>query len=692
MLAPSTATNGIALGEFNGPTTLGLPLADFGDMTAAMVQLGYRNGTSGTGPILIGGTAGLALNPANFATLLLVTGPGNTVTQTQPLSFTAPGGALGVIAGGNVTLAGAGEAGPNAVPTLAGFTDNNSGFAYANGAALTVGALPSPQLSVAVDAATGQATTAPLATGAGLPSNPLSGVTASDGDVNIQTTAGGLTLADNVAAAGQTATLISAGPLTETTGIVNAATLTGSSTGGATFNLVNAVGTLGPFNDSGASNATGLTITNGEALATAGLVTSTGPLTLTTTAGGLTLGGDVTGASQVVTLNVAGAIDQVVGSVTAARLTGSSVGGATLTGVNAVNTLGPFTDAGATNATGLAFTNGEALTVLPVSSTGPLALTTTAGGLTLEGNVTANGQSVTLTAAGDITETPEAIVTAGTLTGTSAGNVSLLQGNAVTTVGALTANGGMLDLFDAVPLTISGPLSATFLNVTATGQLTLAGNIATIGAPLAAQSGAQPAPQGSTLQVVAEASDPSFVQTGTSVLTDGAATTLRIQLPASGGTASFNNLVGQGAHLVLALGSGTATGTMSVGSLLVLGQNGSAALNGSIDGVAAEAAAPLGNISPAPNPAYTFNGCEIAVGCPVVIPPIIPPPAKTPVLPFGAVQSVLGGLSWDLPGQALPPLSPVHPPNVVLLVMPPLLSGEIAPRDVVPPNISFEDY
>ena len=151
-------------------------------------------------------------------------------------------------------------------------------------------------------------------------------------------------------------------------------------------------------------------------------------------------------------------------------------------------------------------------------------------------------------------------------------------------LGPLAVTGGTLTLNDESGLTINGPLAADFLNISAVGRITLAGNIATLGAPLTQQSGATPAPAGSTLTVVAEQTNfgtvAQFVQTGTSMLTDPPNTTLRIQLPATGGTATFANLVGPGADLVLGLGSGTATGAMQVAGLLVLGAGGSANLTG----------------------------------------------------------------------------------------------------------------
>jgi fibronectin-binding autotransporter adhesin len=391
----------------------------------------------------------------------------------------------------------------------------------------------------------------------------------------------------------------------------------------------------------------------------------------------------VTASGNTVTLTSAGTIGQTAGVITAATLTGSSVDGATLTQGNAVSTLGPFSDTGVGNTTGLSFTDGEALqTAGAVTSTGPIALTTTIGGLTLGGDVTANGEQLTLTSAGAIDQTA-GVITAGTLAGSSSGGATLAQDNAIGTLASFTnTGGGSLVLFDAGLLTITGPVASDFLTITAVGKMTLAGNISTIGAPLSAQSGPTPATEGSTLEVLAAktgaGSSAQFVQTGTSLLTDPPDTTLRIELPASGGTATFADLDGPGAELVLALGTGTATGKMELGGLLVLGAGGSATLVGSVDGVTTRRAAALAEILPAIDPSYTFNGCPIGLpACGAATPPLLPP-GIGPVVFFS--------------GPGLPPVPVLPLLDLTVLVTPPLLTGELAPVDVVPPNISFEDY
>jgi hypothetical protein len=77
--------------------------------------------------------------------------------------------------------------------------------------------------------------------------------------------------------------------------------------------------------------------------------------------------------------------------------------------------------------------------------------------------------------------------------------------------------------------------------------------------------------------------------------------------------------------------------------------------------------------------AYTFNDCTIGLAaCGAPLFPLLPP--------------VVGELAWFYPGPVLPPVPPLPTLDLIVLPTPPVLSGELAPQDVVPPNISFEDY
>ena len=401
VLGPATTTRNIVLGAASNGTTLGLQSTDFATITAGMVEVGYRAEdatASFTGDISVGGGAGISLNPTGFPALLLVTGgPGGTVKQTQSVNFTGPRGTLGVIAGGKVSLTLS-----NAVDTLAGFADNSSAFAFSNSHALAVGALPTQQLGISVDPITGLASSAAMGTGAGKPSSPLTGVTAS-APVALTTTMGGLTLGAGVTASGETVTLSSAGAITQTAaGVITAATLTGSSFGAVDLSTAsNAISALGAF-------------------------TPGGDFKLNNGATALQFTGAFAGAGDTLTLTAGPITQTAAGGIMAATLTGSSSGAVDLsTASNAIGALG-------------AFTPGD-----------DFKLNNGATALQLTGAFAGAGNTLTLKT-GPISQTPAGVITAATLTGSSSGAVDLsTASNAISALGAFTP-GGKFKLNDGV--------------------------------------------------------------------------------------------------------------------------------------------------------------------------------------------------------------------------------------------------
>jgi hypothetical protein len=123
-------------------------------------------------------------------------------------------------------------------------------------------------------------------------------------------------------------------------------------------------------------------------------------------------------------------------------------------------------------------------------------------------------------------------------------------------------------------------------------------------------------------------------------------------------------------------------------------QPGQATLLGSVAGDATKDAATLAFIQPAVNSNYTFNGCVIGVTMcePIVVPPpIVPPPQQQQKPSLLLYTSVLGSLYPFLPGTPAP-LVPL--PNFKLVALPvlPAPPGQLTDPDVVPPNISYQDY
>jgi hypothetical protein len=165
-------------------------------------------------------------------------------------------------------------------------------------------------------------------------------------------------------------------------------------------------------------------------------------------------------AGTTVTLTSAGTITEPAGgSITAAALTGSSVGGTALNQPNLLTNLGPFTNAGAG---GFSLTDGQTLNVTGAvdAGTGGLALTTSSGNLVVGAGLTA-GTAVALNSAGTITEPAGGSITVPTLTGASVGETALNQPNLVADLGPFTNGGaGGFALTDGQTLNVTGAVDA----------------------------------------------------------------------------------------------------------------------------------------------------------------------------------------------------------------------------------------
>ncbi len=280
--------------------------------------------------------------------------------------------------------------------------------------------------------------------------------------LNLKLTAGNnISLGGNLSLGTGTANLVAGGAISQTAGVITAATLTGSSAGSTALGGANLIGTLSNF------SAAGLSLTNAQALTVAGIVNGGANASLTTTAGNLTLNGALSGTAT--SLTSAGAISQGgAGVVNATTLTGSSAGSTALGGANLIGTLGTF------SAAGLSLTNAQALTVAGIVNGGANAsLTTTAGNLTLNGAL--SGTATSLTSAGAISQGGAGVVNATTLTGSSAGSTALGGANLIGTLSTFSAAG--LSLTNAQALTVAGIVNggANASLTTTAGNLTING-------------------------------------------------------------------------------------------------------------------------------------------------------------------------------------------------------------------------
>ena len=436
-----------------------------------------------TGPVNAGsGNLTLATTSGNIAVQgQLTTGAQATLNSAGALGESGAGAitaaSLTGSAVGGVTLNGA-----NKISTLDAFTNTGSGdFALTDGRTLTVSGDINPAsgnidlttttggmaIDAALDASTivlssagsvtqNQAITANnldlLGAGGSYTltnsSNAIGTLAANTGSLNVTnkstlivnavgatggvTTTGNATLAsatggieiENLVSSNGRVTLNSAGPLGEVgSGAIDAASLAGSTVGGATLNGSNLIAALGPFVNTLTGN---VSIKDNEAL------TINGNVDVVTGSVQTPFGPQPVGA---LTLISTGALSESgTGRIVAGTFMGSSTGGATLNGANLITTIGSFANSGSGN---IGFTNAETLTVAgPVNAgAGNLTLAATTGNLLINGTI--NGQTVTLgSALGSVTGTGS--ITAALLNVTANTGIDLTGSNDITAIESTT--------------------------------------------------------------------------------------------------------------------------------------------------------------------------------------------------------------------------------------------------------------
>jgi hypothetical protein len=232
----------------------------------------------------------------------------------------------------------------------------------------------------------------------------------------------------------------------------------------------------------------------------------------------------------------------------------------------------------------------------------------------------------------------------GTLSGSAVRLADFGTGANVKTLGSFTVTGGTLALANAQALTITGPISAEYIDISATGLLAIGGNITTLGLPRAEQvSSSVPVTPGSSFSVVADATGAALIQVGNVTISPTAGNGLamvRMQLPASGGAITFANLQAATTDLLLYIGSGSATGHVTLDSLFVSGRQGTTDLTGWLNGLSGQAAARAGDVTPLPDSHYRFNSCPIqSVNC--ILLPLEGVPPNNPLhdLAVGAARN-----------------------------------------------------
>ncbi|HBK07785.1 MAG TPA: hypothetical protein DDZ81_18355, partial [Acetobacteraceae bacterium] len=659
----SVTDNGIggitATGTISGTTTVSLNTAGGGvQASAAVIET----------PLLIS-TTGITGNA-------VLTNTGNAIAAVGGL--TVSGGGLQIYDAGNLTLSGPVSVAQGAVLTASGGL-TIAGNLSAPGQAITLasgGAINQTAGVITADTLFASGQSVGLAPGMGsgppLPGNQIGtvGSIASAGAVSLLNAAplqvGGPVHGTYVSllTEGAGSTLTVAGPVTgssgvtlsaangdvvldaavttpgvltlisplqsivQTGGAISANTVTGSAGADITLgSAANTIASLGPVSvagnlvvaDTGVLQVTGpVQASNASLSATAGINlagdVSAGTLDLATASGGVSQ----SGGSLV--LNTLSAIGGVSGGATFGGGSNqiASLGGFTVSNGNFVLAdIGDLAVAGALVAPNISITTPASITLPGAINTGTL-------------NLQIGGGIVRPASAGAFT--------VGTLTGDVAGQANFGTGTDITTLGQFTVTGpsGTLALSNAASLAVTGPINAAYIAVTATDLLTLTGTITTTGAPLATQAvSTTPVDPGSYFAVVSSPNGgaPAIRQTGILQVqpsSDAQTATLRLDFAGNGGSITLNNLSGPQTSLILYTRTGgSASGTINVNALRVVGSDGQSALFGTVANAGGSVAAYNSTIRSSPSANYRVNGCPItSVNCvllPIGILPSIDP-------------------------------------------------------------------
>jgi filamentous hemagglutinin family protein len=470
-----------AVGTLSTSSATSLTLVDGTSLTVSGFIDAPVTNLSVTGPLTFSGA--------------LYAGTSLTLASTGAITETAGSSLQTALLQGNAASASLQTT--NYVTTLGSFS-TQSGFVLATGSLTVAG--PVSDLTMVAITTRGSLT---LSGNITAPTVALTATSVSDGTTIYER--GDLLQTSGIVSAANTLSLVAAGLISQTGGALSAGTLTGSAslTVSAT-GTANLIGTLGSF-----SSAGGFALTNGASLIVAGPVTDTASITLATTTGGLNFAGVVN--APTIALASAGAITQTSGSLTATLLTGSGAGVALSSATNAITTLGGFASSGnftladtgtltvagtvsvATGATltlandtpafaaaALLSAPGGTVVLEPLTSGDAITLggggglagtsqvtantlvigNTAAGPITIAGSFNlANVPTLDLVSGGLVSETAAGSVAVNTLIGNATGGVSLVNANQIATLGAI-ASGGTIQVADTTAVTVAGTLTA----------------------------------------------------------------------------------------------------------------------------------------------------------------------------------------------------------------------------------------
>jgi filamentous hemagglutinin family protein len=461
-------------------------------------------------------------------------------------------------------------------------------------------------------------------------------------------------------------------------------------------------------------NATMLSIiqTNGGTLEVGGFTNlPAGAITPAASTTAIDIGAplDLTAIASTLRLDANGPVSQSGGPLTVTALTGSGGAWTLNNAANAVGSLGNVTAVSFSLLDSSNVTVAGTLSAMTTASiTDPLTVTVAglinAGGVGLgardidiSGSVDAG--TIALNANGGAINATGVLV-ADELTGSATTAASLTGANRIAALGAFTVGTSFM-LNDSVDLLIASALNGPRIAIrdpanrisVADGAVITTGGSARPAGPI--QSALEPSSgaPGALFQAA------SFTQIGSSFVVGqvGGPATLQISIT---GNAQFDpplGLQGPCAWLILNLTNGTATGNVFVNALDVSYTTpGSTNLTGTIAGIGGGPAAAIGNIEPAINANYLFNGCIIAAALchPPAPPTSTPTPTPIPRVAVDLNTGLTATLGAIYPLLSLAPAAVTGLPKLSLIALPMLTPRppQLTDPDVVPPNITFLDY
>jgi fibronectin-binding autotransporter adhesin len=613
-----TGPSGITItGTLSGTNSVSLNTAGGGvrESSGRIITSNFSSGTGITGDATLTG----ANNQIGTLGSLAVNAGALRLNDAQSLTLSGPvsasnGATLNVV--GNLTVAGS-LSSPGQVVTLA-----STGALNQTGGAITAGVLNASGSTISLGQSNLVANLGTVASAGAIIFRDGQSFSAAGpifGSSVTVLSSSGIVFGNNVTTSGVFDVSTTSGSVIQSGGTISALTLQSSSgiAGDLSLNSAgNRIANLGSMSTGGAfslNDATGLNVIGPVSTGGAGRVSAGGPIVLA---------GNWTGPSLDLATS-AGGVSQTSGILTVGTLSAANGinGPASFTsGGNRIASLGSTTVAGGN----LTVVDNVDLAVTG-SVVAPNISITTPGSLTLLGAI--NTGTLALSVGGTIVRpTGAGNLTVGLLTGNANTLANFGKSANVTQLGSFSVSTGTLSLDNAQPLTITGPLSADYIGITATGLLTISGTVNTVGLPASTQL-ASPTPldPGTYFAVRADTTGNAAInQIGTLTIQSAGRSqtpTVRFFLPTTGGKITIDNTQGTSTNLVLSTGNGgTATGNVNIGGLIVSGTGGSASLAGTVRSSTGPEAARLAQIQPVPNTTYRLNACPIAsVNC-VLIP------------------------------------------------------------------------